>query len=177
MLEVGCSNGRWLKWFNEEYRCKVYGVDLDSSGFAPNDVVDFQIGDALNLPHRDEYFDVVFSLGLIEHFKKNDKYRILKEQKRVLKRGGYLICQVPLLSFSLNFLYVKIFYDFKKGFKHFRTTENELKKYFQKLNFDFITMKHLGCILSGSFWQQAAKYKLFKKILATEILIIARKIN
>lgn len=38
-------------------------------------------------------FDLVFSVGVIEHFK--DPIPIIKEQTRVLKKGGFLIIDVP----------------------------------------------------------------------------------
>ena len=50
-------------------------------------------GDAQNLPFPDDHFDLVFSGGLIEHFL--DPSILIKEQRRVLKKGGYLLVDVP----------------------------------------------------------------------------------
>lgn len=49
--------------------------------------------DARELSFKDESFDVVFHQGLLEHFK--DPLAILKEHVRVVKKGGYLLVDVP----------------------------------------------------------------------------------
>jgi len=55
--------------------------------------INFFVGDTLILPIRDDQFDVVFSQGLIEHFK--NPLAVIKEQARVLRKDGYLIINVP----------------------------------------------------------------------------------
>ena len=52
-------------------------------------------GDTFQLPFRDESFDVVFHQGLLEHFRKPVARDLLKENIRVLKKGGYLLVDVP----------------------------------------------------------------------------------
>ncbi len=52
-------------------------------------------GDTFSLPFRDETFDVVFHQGLLEHFRHLQAQALLKENIRVLKRGGYLLVDVP----------------------------------------------------------------------------------
>ena len=50
-------------------------------------------GDARALPFRDESFDIVFHQGLLEHFR--DPLSVLRENHRVLGRGGHLLVDVP----------------------------------------------------------------------------------
>jgi ubiquinone/menaquinone biosynthesis C-methylase UbiE len=52
-------------------------------------------GNTFQLPFKDETFDAVFHQGLLEHFRKPYAERLLKENVRVLKRGGYLLVDVP----------------------------------------------------------------------------------
>jgi ubiquinone/menaquinone biosynthesis C-methylase UbiE len=47
------------------------------------------------LPFKDETFDVVFHQGLLEHFRKPKADDLLKENIRVLKKGGLLCVDVP----------------------------------------------------------------------------------
>ncbi len=56
-----------------------------------------------DLPNN--YFDLVFSVGLVEHFTK--PLPIIKEQVRILKPGGYLVIDVPQ-KFNLYTLVKKI---------------------------------------------------------------------
>jgi ubiquinone/menaquinone biosynthesis C-methylase UbiE len=49
--------------------------------------------DANNIPFESEYFDMVFSQGFLEHF--IEPLALLKEQIRVLKKGGFLLIDVP----------------------------------------------------------------------------------
>jgi SAM-dependent methyltransferase len=52
-------------------------------------------GDTFRLPFRDNIFDVVFHQGLLEHFRRSDADRMMREQIRVLKQGGLLLIDVP----------------------------------------------------------------------------------
>ena len=178
VLEVGCSNGRWLRWFSGEYRCRNWGLDRNSEGLESGGDSGFlfTVGDALSLPHQDMVFDVVFSLGLVEHFQPSEKYRLLAEQQRVLKPGGYLICQVPLLStFSLNYLYVKWAYDWRKGTVHFKTTRREFEGVFRKLGLTLVFSGLTGCLFDTARRMNLHRTELLKRLFATEILIIGRK--
>ncbi|MCX6750805.1 MAG: methyltransferase domain-containing protein [Candidatus Pacearchaeota archaeon] len=44
---------------------------------------------------ENESFDYVVSIGLNEHFFKEDRVKVFSEMERVTKRGGYTIVIVP----------------------------------------------------------------------------------
>ncbi|MEK6756796.1 MAG: class I SAM-dependent methyltransferase [Bacteroidota bacterium] len=52
-------------------------------------------GDTFRLPFRDEAFDIVFHQGLLEHFQPREAKVLLRENIRVLRRGGFLLVDVP----------------------------------------------------------------------------------
>jgi ubiquinone/menaquinone biosynthesis C-methylase UbiE len=52
-------------------------------------------GDAFMLPFQTNTFDVVFHQGLLEHFRKSDAERMITENLRVVKPGGFLLIDVP----------------------------------------------------------------------------------
>ena len=52
----------------------------------------FVVGDADNLPFEEQLFDVVASIGLLEHFE--DASTTIDEQWRVLAPGGWLFCYI-----------------------------------------------------------------------------------
>lgn|SRR5215469_4889209 len=102
ILEVGCGRGATLL---ELARRGATTVGLDYSEEAldvcraherqngTTGRTTFVNGDARKLPFPSESFDYVFSVGLIEHFE--DPGQLLAEQNRVLRRGGYILVQVP----------------------------------------------------------------------------------
>ena len=102
VLEVGCGRGATLL---NLVKHGAVGSGLDYADNAidfckelqqkagVNGNVRFLRGDALDLPFDDGTFDLVYSIGLIEHFA-NPK-PLLAQQFRVLKPGGIMIVQVP----------------------------------------------------------------------------------
>lgn len=123
VLEVGCGRGATLLEFAKR-GALVTGVDYAESALAfcrdlRAEVVEegnvrlaeFIQADARDLPFRKETFDVVYSVGLLEHFE--DPVAILAEQCRVLKDVGYLILQVPQ-KYSAYTLLKKMLIAFNK---------------------------------------------------------------
>ena len=53
--------------------------------------------DALKLPFKDDLFDVILILDVIEHIKDDNSF--LSEAKRVLKKNGKIILTAPALQF------------------------------------------------------------------------------
>ncbi len=99
VLEVGCGSGRGLAEFNNV----VVGIDISKKAIKKSketlsDKNAFLvIGDAKNLPFKENAFDFTVSSGLIEHFKNEDKddEKMVDEMVKVTKRGGKLLISVP----------------------------------------------------------------------------------
>jgi ubiquinone/menaquinone biosynthesis C-methylase UbiE len=101
ILEVGAGTGR-DSLFMAEDGANLFLLDYSlnslilikeaSAGQAPVSILG---GNAFSLPFKDRTFDVVFHQGLLEHFKKPEAERLLRENIRVLKTGGLLIVDVP----------------------------------------------------------------------------------
>ena len=92
-LEIGCGRGSLSCYFSDAgFDCSL--VDLSASVldvaqgiFEKNDLkAKFIVGDANNLDIPTNSFDVIYSIGLLEHFEGVEK--TLKEQVRVLDKGG-----------------------------------------------------------------------------------------
>ncbi len=100
-LEAGCGSSIDAHIVAEGMDAEIYGIDISRKALdiARNVSQHFDrkvtlaLGDVLNLEFEKNSFDVVFSQGLIEHFKK--PLDALEEQVRVLRPGGVLIVNVP----------------------------------------------------------------------------------
>lgn len=146
ILEVGCSNGRWLTHILKiaDYKVNVYGVDIHSCGFKTKKIK-FKIGDAKNLPYKNKEFDMVFSLGLLEHFSREDREKIMSEQIRVLKRQGILYNQIPNVSkISIEMYRIKLIYEYMlKSEYHYVFNPSEIKEYMEKWG-DALSHNYIG---------------------------------
>jgi len=98
ILEIGCGTGATMKEL--EGRGLVVGMDI--SPLALGRCVEKGIdtvcaADGALLPYRDEQFDVVISIDVLEHI--DDDVSALQEIRRVCKPGGVAIFTVPAFQF------------------------------------------------------------------------------
>lgn len=90
-LDAGCGSGRFTKALLNLGAKTVRSVDLNISiakKNIKNKRVVFKKCDLRNLPFPDEYFDFIICNGVIHHIE--DYPIVVKELKRVLKKGGSL---------------------------------------------------------------------------------------
>ena len=96
VLEVGCGRGSMSAFFADNgFDCTLLDISehvietarriFEYHGLTAR----FDIGDALQLPYEDGSFDVVVSIGLLEHFE--DFATVISEQVRVLDQGGVFL--------------------------------------------------------------------------------------
>lgn len=111
LIEIGCAPGRWLVYFHEKYNYQVTGIDNSEMGIRKTQenlkyhnidgkiyktgIFDF---------YPPEKYDVVLSLGFIEHFEEVDK--VIEKHLSLLKLGGKLVLGVPNFK-GINFLIQK----------------------------------------------------------------------
>ena len=96
VLDVGCGLGEQLLWFRKK-GCKVNGIDLshEVARVAHKKSIAVITADARALPFQDKSFDIVYSLGVLEHFYNIEK--ALEEQLRIIQPGGTIIVAVPYI--------------------------------------------------------------------------------
>ncbi|OGC39394.1 hypothetical protein A2Y85_06250 [candidate division WOR-3 bacterium RBG_13_43_14] len=98
ILEVGAGTGRDSIRISAEQN-QVYVLDyspisIDLIRSQPHSQRLLLIqSDALSCPVPDGTFDIIFHQGLLEHF--SSPHRLLKENHRILKSGGFLAVDVP----------------------------------------------------------------------------------
>jgi len=93
--------------------------------------------DAFRTPFPDNYFDLVFHQGLLEHF--TQPLELLKENHRILKHGGYLLCDVPQ-TYHIYTLVKKILIFLDRWFAGWETqfTPKELRALSEQVGFKTI---------------------------------------
>ena len=97
LLEVGCGTGNWSRYFSDK-GLEVTGIDrsaemikIAGQKHIPNSR--FEIADGLNLPFKNESFDVVAAITVLEFTTEPEK--IISEMVRCVKKSkGALIIGV-----------------------------------------------------------------------------------
>lgn len=169
ILEVGAGNGRMINILR--------GKGVDSIFFAIDIIKKVKeanaqtiLADARALPFKNESFDFVYSLGVIEHFPETEK--AIKEQARVLREGGCIFLTVP--HFSL-FAILRLFQFIKRG-EYKRGAFIEAKGRNLRLkqigkwcgNANLTIIKNEACSLAIPFLHRFKFYKYLKRIFPSD---------
>ena len=98
-IDIGCGPGLRMKFFKPLVK-KLIGVDISKHRLKEaknsNPDVIFIMCDARELPFKNEIFDTVLSLEMIEHLPDCLSQELfLQEVKRILKPGGKFIVSTP----------------------------------------------------------------------------------
>lgn len=173
ILDSGCCTGYNL-YLLSKYG-KVYGVDTERKAVAYCKKRGFSrtrlLKNGLKIPFKDNYFDIVTSLDVIEHVTKDKEY--LKELYRILAPGGHLILFTPAIKLLWSHLDIKSHhirrYDKKMLASKVKGTQFAIKeiKYFNYLMFSPILLIRL-----------LQKLPMFKeKDWGSELIVYNRFIN
>ena len=96
VLDIGCGKGTLLRKLVEDYGVEGVGIDIVPTKTTG---ITFVCAEAQNLPFKEGVFDIVYSLGVLEHLTCTEKAFV--EAHRVLKTDGQVLITVPNL-FSLH---------------------------------------------------------------------------
>ena len=120
ILEIGCAKAKKLIYFSKRFGYSIYGLDYSEQGvrlakknlqFA-NIEGTIRCENVFDTSFGDESFDIVYSLGVIEHF--DDINNIISAHIKLLKKTGTLIITVPNFKYTLYFYMSKLFGKDKK---------------------------------------------------------------
>lgn len=101
-LELGCGTSIDLNIIAQtNQRALCFGTDISKKSILLSikirnifeNKIEYFVSDVRNLPIKKDFFDLIFSQGLVEHF--SNPYLIIEEQLRILKSSGILIINVP----------------------------------------------------------------------------------
>ena len=94
-LDLGCGLGRHTILFSQNgFKTSCFDISEEAINrtkkwcHEEGLVVDYQIGDMINLPYKDESFDCILSMNVISHTDTEGVKKVIKEIYRVLKKNG-----------------------------------------------------------------------------------------
>ncbi|MBI2630195.1 class I SAM-dependent methyltransferase [Candidatus Pacearchaeota archaeon] len=135
ILDAGCGYGR-ITIPLAKNGFDVDGIDISSrligtaNRLKINENLDikFTKGDLRKLPYKEKYFDVVLCLwNTFMHFiDYNDQRQVLKEFKRILKKGGIIIIETLYIDKALED-YMKKHDELKDNYFFFRAGKYKTK--------------------------------------------------
>ena len=145
ILEVGFGSGLTFPNLANLYH-QVYGIEKnDPSVIAKienyfqqrNIHVHLISGDVLKIPYKDNEFDTVLVISVLEHLQPHEQNRAFSELHRIIRPGGQLVYGVPIDRPLMTFLYRLLGYRIKNF--HFSDQDviiRNAKKQFQYLDFE-----------------------------------------
>ena len=103
ILEFGGANSCFIDQILEQVQPARYdvidnnwlGLDLLKSRYPGDDRVSVRQGDALAISEPERLYDIVFSVGLIEHFDPSGTARVVAAHFKFLRPGGTAIITFP----------------------------------------------------------------------------------
>ena len=153
VLEVGVGAGTdFLQWVRSG--AKAYGVDiteeavrhvrhrLEQYGLFAEEI---RVADAEHLPYEDDYFDLIYSFGVIHH--SPNTIKALEEIIRCTRKGG-LIKVMVYNRRSLNALYLYLQHGFFSG-KPFRSFADVIYHHMESLGTKAFTIGEITTILKN----------------------------
>jgi len=156
VLDLGCGSGRNIL-FLEKNGFEVYGIDLAKQGISsvkrklkkkkhkPN----LKVGNIFKkLPYKDDYFDAIICIQVIQHGRANQIKHAINEIKRILKPNGLLFitvcgryshgkvryCLVKTAKKIASNTYIPTIGE-EKGLVHYIFNKNTLKETFSGFKF------------------------------------------
>jgi len=164
ILEVGAGSARDSFALVQE-GAQVYVLDYSPAAIhiihelnkKNNETVHPILADAFRMPLADESVDIVFHQGLLEHFK--NPAELLRENVRVLKKGGILLVDVPQ-TFHIYTVIKHILIFLNKWFAGWETqfTINQLKQLIEDTGVRVIYQY-------GNWMQPSLFYRMTREVL------------
>ena len=170
ILESGCGLGRYVKYLHDR-GWKVVGLEINKDAVEATKKywpeLEIIQGDAVESPFKDNVFDGVISLGVIEHWTEGPNAAIA-DIYRTLKPGGTALITTPCVNTIRNIKH-KIWWDERKDKEAYSNWRKNNKPLPNRLNKKY---KFYTFLAFGDFFE----YRFTKKEFRDEVLKSGLKI-
>ena len=123
ILDVGYGGGTFIPMLSKIGK-KVYGIDTMPYPQKVNEILkkenieaELAVGSIFKSSYKDNFFDRITCVSILEHFKGKEINSAVKEMYRILKPGGYLIIGSPVKNSMTDFI-IDHFLNFKPNDIH-----------------------------------------------------------
>ena len=129
VLEVGFGTGLAFPNLHDNYK-EIHGIDLTVDIHAVKSVFEsmniplfLEKGDVAKMPYKDNFFDTVLLVSILEHLKPIELEQAFVEVRRVLKPGGQMVYGTPVEKPFMVFMFRMLGHNIRD--EHF-STEKEI---------------------------------------------------
>jgi SAM-dependent methyltransferase len=144
-LDVGCGNGKNLKYLSALGYKNLYGAEVSSlfvEQTKSTELKNVYLYDGENLPFKNNFFDLIGSFNVLEHT--SDPEEFLANQVAKLKQGGVLIVACP------NFLSI-LFMSSHRRLKGLRRKLKNLVVILRKILYPDNTFQRMEPVIRKKF--------------------------
>jgi len=176
VLEVGCAGGEYLCYLAKRFGFLPYGVDYSDEIKKTTDLFVFNGMPAPDLHQGDFFswqpdrtFDVVFSIGFIEHFE--DTRMVIKKHLDLLAPGGKLIITLP------HFAHLQYFFHWmidRENLRVHNTSMMRLPVIRRALEGLPLRLDHLDYYQTFGFWTERKSWNIWQKLVKQGIDIFGK---
>ena len=131
VLEIGFGTGVTFPHRHEQFK-EIHGLDLTADTDRITAIwkqhgigVQLKLGNILEMPYPDNYFDSVLLISILEHLQPAEQAAAFAEIKRVLKPGGQVVYGVPIERGLMVFMFRVLGYNIRE---HHFSTEKDVSK-------------------------------------------------
>ena len=167
VLEVGCAGGEYLCYMAKKFAFVPWGVDYSDEIKKTNELFVFNglpepslyQGDFFNW-RPDRAFDVVFSIGFIEHFE--DTRGVIQKHVDLLAPGGKLIITLPHFA---HLQYVFHWLLDRENLRVHNTRMMRLPAIRRALEGLPVRLEHLDYYQTFGFWTERKSWNTWQKFI------------